>query len=106
MRRSACSWLSFRTSLERIAPESLTPKLYDFVHGDIWLEITAQLQDGVAGHQFKWDFGSLKVNGTAESVVAEESRTLLGPYCVFEPLLVGVPAWIGIEMNSEASSTA
>src|SRR5262249_28249727 len=37
MRRQTCVWLSFRTSLERIAPESLTPALYGFVHGDIWL---------------------------------------------------------------------
>jgi len=29
--------LSFRTSLERNAPESLTLVLYGFVHGDIWL---------------------------------------------------------------------
>src|SRR5262245_61408796 len=48
MRRQACAWLSFRTSLEQKAPESLTPELYDFVHGDIWRAVAAQPQDGVA----------------------------------------------------------
>src|SRR5215831_14918033 len=34
MRRQPCVLLSLRTSLERIAPESLTRGLYSFVHGD------------------------------------------------------------------------
>src|SRR5262245_9438057 len=42
MRRQARAWLSFRTSLERKAPESVTLGLYDFVHGDIWRAVAAQ----------------------------------------------------------------
>jgi hypothetical protein len=53
MRRQTCAWLSFRTSLERIAPESLTPALYGFVHGDIWQALPVQPQDGVEGRRFK-----------------------------------------------------
>src|SRR5437016_10849288 len=62
MRRRTSAWLSFRTSLERIAPESLTPALYAFVHGDIWQAGPAQLQDGVAGRPFKCVLTTLNVN--------------------------------------------
>src|SRR5262245_19609555 len=62
MRRRTCVWLSFRTSLERIAPESLTPALYSFVHGDMWLTYRVQVQDGVAGCRFKYVLPPSKVN--------------------------------------------
>src|SRR5208283_1718357 len=44
MRRQASPRLSFRTSLERTAPESLTPGLYGFVHGDIWRALPSGIQ--------------------------------------------------------------
>src|SRR5262249_47002621 len=53
MRQQACACVKLRTSLERNAPESLTPELYDFVHGDIWRAVAAQPQDGVAWPRFK-----------------------------------------------------
>ena len=98
MRRRACAWLSFRTSLERIAPESLTPELYGFVHGDIWRAMAAQPQDGVAELSIQVGFGPPKVNDNVES---RRRRRVKGLYCVFEPLLVGAPACIGTETNSE-----
>src|SRR5215467_4266787 len=96
----ACACVKLRTSLERNAPESLTPELYDFVHGDIWRAVAAQAQDGVAGPRFKCDLAPLKVNANVDACEAEESR---GHYWVFMPL---APAWIGVETNSVASSTA
>src|SRR4029079_12009429 len=74
MRRRACVWLSFRTSLERIAPESLTPVLYAFVHGDIWQVLPAQLQDGVARCQFKCYFSPSNINAKVDPPAAKESR--------------------------------
>jgi len=48
MRRRTGPRLKFGTSLERIAPESLTREVYDFVHGDIWRAVAAKLPDRVA----------------------------------------------------------
>src|SRR6476469_2985049 len=81
MRRQAWTWLSFRTSLERNAPESLTPELYDFVHGDIWRAVAAQPQDGVAGPRFKCALAPLKVNADLEVPGAEESRGTIESSC-------------------------
>src|SRR5262249_25117696 len=72
---------SFRTSLERKAPESLTPELYDFVHGDIWRAVAAQPQDGVAEPWFKCALAHLKVNADLEVLGAEESRETIASSC-------------------------
>src|SRR5664279_4638513 len=53
MRRHTSPRLSFRTSLERNAPESLTRGLYGFVHGDIWQAGSSWAQDRVARRGFK-----------------------------------------------------
>ena len=49
MLRRSGPGLSFGTSLERTAPESLTPALCRFVHGDIWLTLIRSPLDRVAG---------------------------------------------------------
>ena len=60
--------LSSRTSLERIAPESLTRALYGFVHGDIWQTPGVQPQDGVAQARFKRDLVPSNVNASLDSM--------------------------------------
>ena len=45
--------LSIGTSLERIAPESLTPALYGFVHRDISASVRRQPQHRVANGRFR-----------------------------------------------------
>src|SRR5262249_43811948 len=70
-------WLNFRTSLERIAPESLTLTLYSFVHGDIWRRLTAQAQDRVASFRFECVLAPSKVNAIVDSPQAKESRRKL-----------------------------
>jgi hypothetical protein len=49
--------LSCGTSLERIAPESLTRHLFEFVHGDIWRHLSKELQDRVV-HKIRWARGA------------------------------------------------
>src|SRR6185437_340087 len=104
MRRSTRAWLSIRTTLERIAPESLTQGLYGFVHGDIWQVFHLQLQDGVARICFKRVFVLSNVNSAADTLAAEESRTI-GCHCVFVPL-TDARFGTGTEVNSDAWSTA
>src|SRR6185437_5044251 len=62
MRRQKRPQLSFGTSLERIAPESLTRGLYDFVHGDIWRAAPSGLQDRVARRGSRGHKPRLNVN--------------------------------------------
>lgn len=76
MRRRTCAGLSIRTSLERTAPESLTPALYSFVHGDIWQGSTALPQDGVGAVRFIGDFVASNVNTRVDSHPAKESSAM------------------------------
>src|SRR5262249_39271407 len=104
MRRQTSVWLSLRTSLERIAPESLTLALYSFVHGDIWEPPAAPTQDGVVTDRFKRVLDLLNVN----TVAGFRRRRRVNPeyvHCVFVPL-ADARAGTGTEMNSDASSTA
>src|SRR5689334_11661356 len=81
LRRLGSAWLSIRTSLERIAPESLTRGLYDFVHGDIWPALQPQLQDGVVTGGFKRVLSLSKVNiaiGLESTKESSETSTSLG----------------------------
>jgi hypothetical protein len=48
-KRQIFMFLSCGTSLERIAPESLTRHLFEFVHGDIWRHLSKWPQDRVDG---------------------------------------------------------
>ena len=99
------AWLSFRTSLERIAPESLTPALYGFVHGDIWRAPAAQPQDGVAQARFKRDLVPSNVNASLDSTRRPNESSAISRHCVFDPL-AEARAGSGTETNSDASSTA
>ena len=76
MRRRTCAGLSIRTSLERTAPESLTPALYSFVHGDIWQSSTALPQDGVGALRFIGDSAASNVNTGMDSHRAKESSAM------------------------------
>jgi hypothetical protein len=48
-KRQMSMFLSCGTSPERIAAESLTRHLFEFVHGDIWRHLSRGLQDRVDG---------------------------------------------------------
>ncbi len=105
----ACG-LSFRTSLERNAPESLTLKVYGFVHGHIWQASSPVLQDGVASGQFKRVLVPPIVNAPAGLGLHKESRASgrdnrHWPHWVFDPFTVALAGTV-VETNSNASSTA
>ena len=107
MRRQTCAGLSFRTSLERNAPESLTRMLYGFVHGHIWRASSSILQDGVVGGRFKRVLVPPNVNAATGLGLHKESRAqqLGDPHWVFDPFAVAL-AGTAVETNSNASSTA
>jgi len=68
MRRNPCRKLSLRTSLERIAAESLTRVLSIFVHGDIWRRARLRLQDRVLDRIVAQEMRTNSVNAASFTV--------------------------------------
>jgi hypothetical protein len=62
--------LSFGTSLEQIAPESLTRAKFRFVHGNIWEAGPRAALDRVRRRGFKGDLGVQFVKGNGRGVLA------------------------------------
>ena len=96
-----CLRLSLRTSLERIAPESLTQVLYGFVHGDIWRPATHDATRSSSREVIEVAVRPLQTLTRAKIASLKESS--LRAYWVFAPLAearVG-PAtetnWVGLQ---------
>jgi hypothetical protein len=100
------SCLNSGTSLERIAPESLTPLLSEFVHGHIWWHCPSLPQNPVKGRQTAatYDRHRSPVVGLARKIRthgASATARTSAHHCVFNVALAGC----GIDMNCVACRT-
>lgn len=97
--------LNCGTSLERIAPESLTPSLSEFVHGNIWWAGLCAPQNHVSGQKGGsprcWNGLTARLGAKFRGMEVRREGCARQRHCVFAVALLGC----GMETNCVACMT-